>query len=244
MNVSDVMTRDAAACDPFDSMERAAGLMWDRDCGVVPVVDDRGVVQGVLTDRDVAMSAYLKGRPLATIAVAESMSRDLCCCTPGDTLEGALAAMQSRQVHRMPVVDGEGRLVGMLSLADVLRASQASAAKERAPLVEAIFTTLSVVRAPRQSEAETNSGGAQAPEAVAPKATGDKDVTLTPPAPSQVKSMPTADPAVPATASSTTGATKATPAAAQTASPPKGGSTLPGPSNKIASTPPAKRKKR
>ena len=110
MNVSEVMTRHTSACEPSDSLDRAAGIMWDRDCGAVPVVDGTGALHGFVTDRDVAMSAYLKGRPLGAIAVAEVMSTGLHCCAPTDPLEAALATMRIHQVHRLPVVDGEGRL--------------------------------------------------------------------------------------------------------------------------------------
>jgi len=149
MNVSEVMTRNTSACEPADSLERAAAIMWDRDCGAVPVVDGTGALHGIVTDRDLAMSAYLKGRPLAAITVGEVMSRAMHCCAPTDTVERALATMRQHQVHRMPVVDGDGRLTGMLAVADLLQASKRVDAKLRQPLADAIVDTLATVRKPR-----------------------------------------------------------------------------------------------
>jgi CBS domain-containing protein len=149
MNVSEVMTRNTSACEPADSLERAAAIMWDRDCGAVPVVDGAGALHGIVTDRDVAMSAYLKGRPLAAITVGEVMSRSLHCCAPTDTVERALATMRQHQVHRMPVVDGDGRLTGMLAVADLLQATKRADTKQRQPLADAIVETLTIVRKPR-----------------------------------------------------------------------------------------------
>jgi CBS domain-containing protein len=149
MNVSEVMTRNTSTCEPADSLERAAAIMWDRDCGAVPVVDGTGALHGIVTDRDVAMSAYLKGRPLAAITVGEVMSRAMHCCAPTDTVERALTTMRQHQVHRMPVVDGDGRLTGILAVTDLLQATKRIDAKLRQPLADAIVDTLAIVRKPR-----------------------------------------------------------------------------------------------
>lgn len=202
MNVFEVMSRQTSSCAPSDSMERAAGIMWDRDCGAVPVVDGAGVLHGIVTDRDLAMSAYLKGRPLAAIQVAEVMTRELECCAPTDAVERALASMQQRQVHRMPVVDGEGRLVGMLSLADVLVAAKGVDSKQRQPLVEALFETFAAVRSPRvQPTPPAEESAPAAPVAVAPPAAPPAAKTIAP----EVKVTLTPTPP-PATAQATPGA--------------------------------------
>jgi len=64
MNASDVMTKTVRSCSAGDSLQRAAQLMWEGDCGSVPVVDSDNRVVGILTDRDIAMAAYTQGRPL------------------------------------------------------------------------------------------------------------------------------------------------------------------------------------
>lgn len=120
MKVEQIMTHDVVTCVPDDTLEVAARLMWDHDCGAVPVTRD-GRVVAMLTDRDVAMAALLQGRPLHEIAVSSAMSQDLASCQRGDPVSLALAILTRRQLHRLPVVDGDSELVGMLSLTDVAR---------------------------------------------------------------------------------------------------------------------------
>jgi predicted transcriptional regulator len=74
MKIQNVMTRDVSACSPEDMLSRAAQLMWERDCGCVPVIDHSGVVCGMVTDRDICIAAYTQGLPLHQIAVRRAMS--------------------------------------------------------------------------------------------------------------------------------------------------------------------------
>jgi len=121
MKAREVMTRNAATCRSSDSLDRAAQLMWDHDCGCIPVVEDSGRLSGVITDRDICMAAYLQGRPLSEIPVFNVMSAEPLACSPDDSIESAEALMQRRQVRRVPVTEN-GRLMGMLSLCDIVQA--------------------------------------------------------------------------------------------------------------------------
>lgn len=124
MKVEQIMTRDVCSVTPADHLSDAARLMWERDCGVVPVVLDDGVgrqVVGMLSDRDVCMAAYTQGRPLRDIPVASAMSRRVCSCRPTDTITVALKVLETNQLRRLPVVDADEHLVGLLSLADLAR---------------------------------------------------------------------------------------------------------------------------
>lgn len=124
MRVEQLMTRTVKTCTPTDSLERAAGIMWDYDCGALPVVagdEEGGRVVGMLTDRDVCMAAYTQGRALREIPVASAMSQRLCTCRATDAVGVALKVMETNQLHRLPVVDGGDRLIGLLSLADLWR---------------------------------------------------------------------------------------------------------------------------
>ena len=124
LNVRTIMSEDVQSCAEDDSLHRAAQLLWEHDCGSVPVTDADGRLRGMLTDRDICMAAYTKGLPLSSIRVQEVMSRPAHACSPDDTLERAIAVMAEAQVRRLPVVGEAQRLVGMLSLADVaLRAA-------------------------------------------------------------------------------------------------------------------------
>jgi CBS domain-containing protein len=113
------MTPTPHTCGATDSLTRAAQIMWDGDCGAVPVIDADGKLCGMLTDRDVCIAAYTKGSPLSAIAVSAAMSKHPHSCKADDTLPRAIALMAEAQVRRLPVIDGAGHLVGILSLADI-----------------------------------------------------------------------------------------------------------------------------
>jgi CBS domain-containing protein len=121
MNVDQAMTRDVKACGPNDSLSQAAQVMWESDCGCVPVVDDEGRVIGMLTDRDICMAAYTRGQPISNMTVASAASGRLISVQPLDTLATAEQRMREHQIRRLPVVDGDGKLVGLLSTSDLVR---------------------------------------------------------------------------------------------------------------------------
>jgi len=120
-----IMTEPAGACSLGDPLHRTAQLMWDLDCGVVPVVDAQGRLSGILTDRDICMAAYTKALPLTAIRVEEVMTTQVVTCAPSDSVERAVGLMEDHQVRRLAVVTAERRLVGMLSLSDIAQASEA-----------------------------------------------------------------------------------------------------------------------
>ncbi len=132
MKVSELMSTDVKACSPHDTLNRAAQLMWENDCGVAPAVDEHMRPVGMITDRDVCMAAYTQGVRLADATVERVMSRNAHTCAPGDDLTVAEKTMRERRVRRLAVVDKEGRLVGILSLSDIAReAERERAAKSR-----------------------------------------------------------------------------------------------------------------
>lgn len=121
MNVKDVMTREVRSVRMADRLDAAARLMWEQDCGIAPVVDSSNVLVGVLTDRDLCMATYTQGRPLPEIPVTAAMARMLRTVKPDDSLTSAMAVLQQAQVHRLPVVDARGVLVGLLAVNDLVR---------------------------------------------------------------------------------------------------------------------------
>ena len=123
MLVRDLM-KPPQVCGPADSLDRAAQLLWEHDCGVLPVVDDKRRVVGMITDRDICMAAYTQGRALSELPVSRAMAHAVVRCSPDHDVEAALHVMAEGQVHRLPVVDDNDRLLGILSLTDVVRATQ------------------------------------------------------------------------------------------------------------------------
>jgi len=120
MKVKSIMNPEVTSCHPGDALSRAAQIMWERDCGVVPVVaPDSGRLLGVVTDRDLCMAALLSNRPPYQLQVSTAMAKAPCTVTPEDSIRDAHASMRDHQVRRLPVVDDDGRLVGLVALNDL-----------------------------------------------------------------------------------------------------------------------------
>jgi len=136
-DVGSIMTRNVVSCAGNDTLHRAAQIMWDRDCGAVPVVDAEGRAVGLVTDRDLCMAAYTRGRPLAAISVSSLLSGKLHTCTASTSLDEAVARMRTQRVRRLVVVDPKDqRLVGILALADLARhLSRIATTRRQAPIV-------------------------------------------------------------------------------------------------------------
>jgi CBS domain-containing protein len=152
MKVEELMTTDVGACRPFDTVDRSAKVMWERDCGAVPVVDQDGRAIAMLTDRDICMAALTQGRALGEIHVSSAMSRRLWSCRPQDDVKDAEKVMRSRQVRRLPVVDADGKLLGVLSISDLAIAAMpskgAKATKKKPVAASDVGETLGAISSP------------------------------------------------------------------------------------------------
>jgi CBS domain-containing protein len=154
MNVSQLMSQSVETCRPEDSLAFAAGKMWDRDVGCLPVVAADGRVVGIVTDRDVCMAGYTQGRPLADLPVSVAMSKELYSCRASDALIEAEETMRSHQVRRLAVVDANGRLAGLISLNDLAReAEREIGRKGRELTAQEVSATLAAVCTPRGARA-------------------------------------------------------------------------------------------
>jgi CBS domain-containing protein len=141
MKVEQIMTRPVVSCAPDDTLHRAAQLMWENDCGCLPVVDASARVVGMVTDRDACMAAYTKGAPLWDIRVADVMTRDVATCGPGDDIASVEQEMGTRQIRRVPVVR-DRELVAMISLNDLALATQQGNGKRGSPTAKELAATL------------------------------------------------------------------------------------------------------
>lgn len=120
MRIEKLMRREVVSCFPDDSLREAATSMWQHDIGVLPVVERDGqIVVGVITDRDICMGALTKGLPLEQVRVSDVMSQDVISCQVDDDISALHEAMRKGQVRRVPVVDAEGHVVGIVSLNDL-----------------------------------------------------------------------------------------------------------------------------
>lgn len=119
MNVERLMTRTVWTCAPEDVLSHPAQIMWESDVGCVPVVDREQRVIGIITDRDIAMAAHLRGLKLQGMAVKDVMQWPVHSCRPEDSVTQVENIMRHHQVRRLPVTDADGRLVGLVSLNDL-----------------------------------------------------------------------------------------------------------------------------
>ncbi|HVP59465.1 MAG TPA: CBS domain-containing protein [Myxococcaceae bacterium] len=148
MRVEDVMTKQLETCRADDSLWLAARKMWEHDVGCLPVLGSDGRVTSVITDRDIAMAAYLRGKTLGEVKVSEAMSHRLVTVEPTDVLRVAEDRMRSEQVHRIPVVDALGFLKGMVTLNDLVHHLRTLKSLEGIEPAE-IAGTLAAISSPR-----------------------------------------------------------------------------------------------
>jgi CBS domain-containing protein len=160
MKISDLMTNSVACVRENESLGVAARLMWERDCGAVPVVDEAsGQVVGMITDRDICMAAWSRDETPSEIPISEIMSRDIVLCAPWDSISAAEELMRSKQVRRIPITDDGRKLVGILSLADIVthRQSHGVGANGGEPPPSEILSTLADICQRRQSAQSSES---------------------------------------------------------------------------------------
>jgi CBS domain-containing protein len=120
MKVREMMTKDVTTCRPETNLAEVVKLMWEQDCGVLPVVTSDGTVSGMITDRDICVALATRGQTADRIAVHDVIAGTTYTCLVDDDAMVALKTMKSQRVRRLPVVNAEGRLKGILSLNDVM----------------------------------------------------------------------------------------------------------------------------
>ncbi len=130
MQASDIMTQPVVACRPTDSLDHAAALLWKEDVGALPVVDESGRAVGMITDRDICMAAYMQGSPLHALPVRLAMSRSVQACLATDPVDAVARRMAEHQVRRIPILSADMRVVGVVSLMDLVGILEAPALME------------------------------------------------------------------------------------------------------------------
>jgi len=128
MRVAEAMSRDVRVANPNQSIVDAARMMADVDCGVLPVGENDRLV-GMITDRDIVVRALAQGKAGDT-AIREVMSQEVKYCFEEDDLDDVARNMSDLQVRRLPVVDRNKRLTGILTLGDIAHTHQGQAAGE------------------------------------------------------------------------------------------------------------------
>ena len=143
MKIIDVMTIDVGFCHGEETLTRAAQIMWEKDCGIVPVLTAEKRLLGVVTDRDVAIAAATRNRRTSSIKAGEMTFRPVKTCAPDDDVKDALKRMRKYKLRRLCVVNREKELVGIVSLSDILLK-----AGDKKSVRKLIFSTLEAIARP------------------------------------------------------------------------------------------------
>ncbi len=123
MKVKKIMTKTVEVCGESDALSEACKIMWQKDCGVVPIVNKKLKVVGIITDRDIMVAAFLQNKTVSEINCSEIVSEEIISCTSADKVEDVLKLMKKYQVKRLPVVDEKEILEGIISITDILLSS-------------------------------------------------------------------------------------------------------------------------
>jgi CBS domain-containing protein len=125
-----------------------AKIMWDHDCGFVPVVDASGTVTGVVTDRDICIATATRRLLPEHISAAQAMTTPIHACLSDDSISDVLATRRQFRIRRVPVMDGNGTLQDVISLNDLVLASNV----KQEPQAPDVVSTMAAIYAHRQVE--------------------------------------------------------------------------------------------
>jgi len=120
MNVKELMTRPAKSCGLESSLEQIASIMKDYDCGIIPIIKEDRTLAGIITDRDICLATAALHQKPSDIKVQNVLGGKVYTCSSEDDVDAALAKMHDYKVRRLPVVDEKQRLIGIISMNDIL----------------------------------------------------------------------------------------------------------------------------
>ena len=155
MKVQNLMNEKVRVCGFNTNLAEAAAIMWESDCGILPVITESGEVEAVITDRDIAIALGTRNQCAYEIPVGEVMAGIVHTCQPEDDIHTALKIMRKAKVRRLPVINGEGKLEGILSLNDVaLQAEPSDGRKTVTVSYEDVVKTFKAICEHHHTEAE------------------------------------------------------------------------------------------
>lgn len=153
MKVKDIMHQAPVACTPDLNLAAAVDLLWANDCGALPVLNN-GLLEGVITDRDIAIALGTRNVPASAVTVGDVISRQGFTCAPDDDVHHALKTMRTHKVRRLPVIGRHGKLEGMLCLNDVILRAHRVAHKPADVTYDDVVNTLKAIGEHRHMEPE------------------------------------------------------------------------------------------
>lgn len=121
MKIKDCMCNNVACVTPDSSIQDCAKIMSDNHCGCIPVCDTLQNVVGLVTDRDVILRSIAAGKDYQTTPVSEIMTKNICSCNIEDDVKQAENLMSKYQIRRLPVLDSNNKIVGIITLGDLVK---------------------------------------------------------------------------------------------------------------------------
>ena len=134
MKVDHLMNSAVQTCGPEDNLAEVVSILWHSDYGAVPVVDEENTLLGIITDRDICMALSTNPRLASDVKVKEVMSKEVHSCHADDNIHSAMELMMRHRVRRLPVIDEDGKLEGLLAMSDLIL-SAGPVGKKRTPRV-------------------------------------------------------------------------------------------------------------
>jgi CBS domain-containing protein len=119
LTAREIMTRGVKTLHRDSTLREVAQLMKDEDCGVVPIVDERGCLVGIITDRDMVIRAFTGGKTPDQLRAGDVMTDDVECVHPEESIHSVIELMGKRQIRRLPVVERDDRVIGIISMGDI-----------------------------------------------------------------------------------------------------------------------------
>lgn len=152
MKVNDLMERIVHSCDPETNLQTVAIKMLDNDCGSIALVDSKGKPVGIITDRDIALGAALNHKPLWELTAEQIANhRKIFTCSAEDSIQMALGIMRTHKIRRLPVVDRNGRLTGILSIDKIINVAKPKSLNDSELAFNEVMTSLKSICSPRKA---------------------------------------------------------------------------------------------
>lgn len=142
MKVNDVMTKSVGFCREDDNLGKAVAVMWQKDCGMIPILNDKDRVVGVVTDRDVSVAATTRNVIPSNIPVKDLIIGKTITCSKKDSIKKILKKMRKHQIKRIPIVKKNGKLDGVVSINDLLQMKKSKKFQKQ------IFKTMKAIGKP------------------------------------------------------------------------------------------------
>ena len=152
MKNREIMSEHLVSCRSNDTLSTAAHLMWVHDCGAIPVTDDEGQIVGMITDRDICMATYINGSAPQSLRVESAMAKEVHAVRAEEPIEATEKLMRSKQIRRVPVLDGDNRPIGLLTLTDLVR--HAATARGNNGEEHEMLRTIAAINRPRPTSIE------------------------------------------------------------------------------------------